>query len=310
LTIENTALTSLTGLENITTVGGNLMIVSNDALTSLTGLENMTSVDGVLWINYNSSLTSLTGLDNITTVGGGVMIDNNTSLTNLSGLGNLTTVGEDLMIINNSLTSLTGLENLTTVGGALGIGHNSSLTSLTGLDNITTVGENLMIINNSVLTNLCALYNVNLTGDSLAIYENTLLPMETALALETQLIINGFTGTADIHDNDGSGLVSCPCNSATVIPSSGTQVISGNTSGANNDAVPSCTYSPSAPDDLYVFTLYTETMVTASVSGFDTVLHLREVCDDPGSELACNDEPLQEVMVPMFQRSFLPVNIT
>jgi hypothetical protein len=31
-------------------------------------------------------------------------------------------------------------------------------------------------------------------------------------------------------------------------------------------------------------------MVTASVTGFDTVLHLREVCDDPGSELACNDD--------------------
>ena len=61
-------------------------------------------------------------------------------------------------------------------------------------------------------------------------------------------------------------LCESPCDSAIVIPSVGTQIISGNTSTANNDAVPSssCAYSPSAPDDLYVFTLDTETMVTAS----------------------------------------------
>jgi hypothetical protein len=33
--------------------------------------------------------------------------------------------------------------------------------------------------------------------------------MDTAYALETQLRNNGFTGTADIHDNNGTGLVTC-----------------------------------------------------------------------------------------------------
>jgi hypothetical protein len=80
------------------------------------------------------------------------------------------------------------------------------------------------------------------------------------------------------------------CDSAIEIPPSGTQIISGNTSGANNDAVPSCRTLSTAPDDLYVFTLDTETFVTSSVSGFDTVLYIREVCDEPGSELACNDD--------------------
>jgi hypothetical protein len=84
--------------------------------------------------------------------------------------------------------------------------------------------------------------------------------------------------------------VLCDCDSANVIPPSGTQIITGDTSGANNDAVPSCRSTSTAPDDLYAFTLDTETMVTASVTGFDTVLYLREVCDDPGSELACNDD--------------------
>jgi hypothetical protein len=63
-----------------------------------------------------------------------------------------------------------------------------------------------------------------------------------------------------------------------------------NTTGSNNDTVPGCGYSTTAPDDMYVFTLDTETMVTATVTGFDTILYLRQICDDPGSELACNDD--------------------
>ena len=179
-------------------------------MTSLNGLENLTTVDGHLGIEDNDALTSLTGLENIITINEDLVIGFNNSLASLNGLENLTTVGNDLVIgFNNSLTSLNGLENLTSVGNDLGIIYNTSLTSLTGLNNLTTVSGDLYIDNNDALTNLCALYNVNLGGDSLNIYSNTVLSMDTAYALETQLINNGFTGTADIHDNNGSGLVSC-----------------------------------------------------------------------------------------------------
>ena len=39
LAIDDTTLTSLSGLNNLTTVGGNLEIIWNNALTSLTGLK-------------------------------------------------------------------------------------------------------------------------------------------------------------------------------------------------------------------------------------------------------------------------------
>jgi hypothetical protein len=160
------------------------------------------------------------------------------------------------------------------------------------LENLASVfGEYLIIDNNASLTDLCGLYSANFYGSSLYIIDNNLLSMDTAYVLEAQLRLNGFMGSAVIINNNGSGLVGCGCNGAIeILQPHVLQLIPGDTSGANNDAVPSCAYSPSAPDDLYVFTLDTETMVTASVTGFDTVLYLREVCDDPDSELACNDD--------------------
>jgi hypothetical protein len=72
---------------------------------------------------------------------------------------------------------------------------------------------------NNVLTNLCALYYANVAGN-INIYENSLLSMDTANALETQLRRNGFTGTTDIRDNSGTGQVFCDIdNDASFLPS-------------------------------------------------------------------------------------------
>jgi len=52
----------LTGLDNLTSIGGNLIIRSNDALASLSGLNNLTSIGGSLIIGLfggNNSLISL-----------------------------------------------------------------------------------------------------------------------------------------------------------------------------------------------------------------------------------------------------------
>merc|ERR1712078_796204 len=55
--------TSLKGLEGLTSVGGDLKIEYNDQLRSLTGLEDLTSVGGDLRIYGNAQLTSLSGLE-------------------------------------------------------------------------------------------------------------------------------------------------------------------------------------------------------------------------------------------------------
>src|SRR5690606_1508622 len=135
---------NLTPLSNLTSVGGDLYIISNSSLTDLYGLSNLTSVGGNLFISTNSSLPNLDGLSNLTSVGGTLYITYNLSLDNLDGLSNLTSVGADLVIqYNSSLTDISGLQNidpasiLSTYGFGLYIKNNSSL-SVCNLENFCT----------------------------------------------------------------------------------------------------------------------------------------------------------------------------
>ncbi|MCD4745318.1 MAG: hypothetical protein K8R58_03370, partial [Bacteroidales bacterium] len=85
----NPVLTSLTGLDNVTSIGGHIEITYSNALTSLTGLDNVTSIGGYLWIKHNDALTSLIGLDNVTSIGGHLWITYNDALTSITGLDNV-----------------------------------------------------------------------------------------------------------------------------------------------------------------------------------------------------------------------------
>ncbi len=63
--IEQTNLVSLAGLENITSLGGELYIHSSDQLEDLTALQNLTSIGGQLLVRWSDGLESLAGLENI-----------------------------------------------------------------------------------------------------------------------------------------------------------------------------------------------------------------------------------------------------
>ncbi len=176
----NQALTSLEGLEGLTSVGGWLLIQYNDALTSLSGLVNLTSIEGILKIYKNPALTTLTGLDNIISIGG-IAIHLNTSLTSIAALNNITSMVYSLSIqFNDSLTTLTGLDNVIHAG-EMYISHNTSLNSIAALNNITSVAQNLSIKDNDSLTTLTGLDNLNSVGGSLAIEHIYVLTDITAL---------------------------------------------------------------------------------------------------------------------------------
>ncbi len=154
-------MSDLTGLDNVTFIGGNINICGNNSLKSLTGLENVTSIENHLVILENDALTSLTGLDNVASIEGDLSIAHHAALTSLIGLENLAFIGGDLGIgATTALTSLTGLNNVTSIGGHLRIGYNDALISLTGLDNIeaNTITE-LTIDNNYSLSN-CAVQSI------------------------------------------------------------------------------------------------------------------------------------------------------
>ena len=108
-----------------------LSIRFNPSLTSLEGLNNITSLGGSLNVQGNSSLITLEGIDSLTIVDGALEIINNDSLTSLNGLENITEVSSDISAFgfgltvtgNNNLISLSGLENIISLEGDLTIGE-------------------------------------------------------------------------------------------------------------------------------------------------------------------------------------------
>ena len=158
---NNAVLTSLAGLEKVTSVEGLLRIWNNTKLTSLTGLGNVESVAGDLEIGNSAKLTSLTGLEKVTSVGGGLVFRNNAKLTSLAGLEKVTSVDGLWILFNAKLTSLTGLENIEYVRMDLEISGNNELTSLAGLENITSFGGFLSINYNNRLTDISGIKNID-----------------------------------------------------------------------------------------------------------------------------------------------------
>lgn len=162
IVIEQTELTSLSGLDNLATVEEEFTIRENAALTSLNGLGGLTSVRS-FYIGSNNSLPNLTGLGNLAATTWAFFIENNAALTSLSGLQNFSVVsgGGGMWIRNNpALTSLTGLEGLVSVSNSsLYIEQNQQLANLAGLNNLVSVGS-LSIRENPVLTGLSELENL------------------------------------------------------------------------------------------------------------------------------------------------------
>jgi len=239
----NPSLTSFTGLNNVTFIGGNLEVTHNDALTCFTGLENVVYIGGSIHVNKNSSLSSLTGLENLYSTGGGINIggsgplNGNPSLTSLSGLDNLTSIGAWFRIENNdSLTSFLGINNLNTIGGEFWIADNDALISLSGLENLTsiegdlTIGSNSYISGNHSLTSLSGLINLVFIEGSLGIFDNIMLTSLSGL----DNIEEGTINYIDIRNN--VSLSTCHVQSICkhLIPPNGAVIIEDNAPGCNS----------------------------------------------------------------------------
>ncbi len=129
VSISGLDISNLAGLNQVTSINSALQIGvfnyfsgwGNPLLTNLTGLENLTDIGGALWINKNDSLISLDGLENLTSIGGGLLIGYDyvgpdrsemSSLASLEALGNVTSVGGELCVRGTAVTSLSGLDNI------------------------------------------------------------------------------------------------------------------------------------------------------------------------------------------------------
>ncbi|MEM1127356.1 MAG: hypothetical protein AAGI71_11945, partial [Bacteroidota bacterium] len=192
LTIEGADITDVSGLSTLTTVGGSLRVINNPVLSTLDGLDNLTSVASFVDISVNASLQNIQGLQSLTTIGSILQIEDHPVLTSLSGLENLTSIGGFLDLVrNDALTDLRGLEGLTSLPDAFFVISHANLQTLEGLQNLTSVDGRVQIQGNGSLERLRGLGNLSSIGGRLDINSNGAL---TTLD-DLEEILNGAPGS-------------------------------------------------------------------------------------------------------------------
>ncbi|CAL2082421.1 exported hypothetical protein [Tenacibaculum sp. 190524A05c] len=206
LTITEPNLPNLNDLDKLRTVD-RLIVQSNSIITSLEGLENITSVDEILF----SDLTALGDLNYFPNVSSlpRLKLRGLNSITNLTGLNALQTVSNFEIESCSSLASLSGITNLDSVVTLLSLKY-LPISNLSGAENITSLSD-LTIDTCDNLVNLTGLTNVTALGD---------ISITDAAAFEN---FNGLTNTNTIEsvtiDNCDSlsGFVGLKANSTDTI---------------------------------------------------------------------------------------------
>ncbi|MEZ4799776.1 MAG: T9SS type A sorting domain-containing protein [Flavobacteriales bacterium] len=112
---NNQNLVEFNGLENLSSVGGNLAF-HNNGMPSLSGLNPLQEIGGSIWISSNSQLQNLDALSSILQINGPIYISQNALLNNISGIENIeaasinTEVG--VTITNNPALAVCNLPNI------------------------------------------------------------------------------------------------------------------------------------------------------------------------------------------------------
>ncbi|MGO4920022.1 DUF7619 domain-containing protein [Maribacter spongiicola] len=158
-----------TGLSEVRQLG----ILDNDALTSVEGFENLESINqGYLFINNNELIQDLNGFNSLKKVGSGISIRSNPNLQSLNGIDSINEVTSNIDINgNSSLTDINAISNIFITGKnrtSFKIEFNRSLSvcDLPSLCNYIAsgrywyVGYNAGDCNQTSLNNSCSsLYN-------------------------------------------------------------------------------------------------------------------------------------------------------
>ncbi|MFA5419544.1 MAG: T9SS type A sorting domain-containing protein, partial [Bacteroidales bacterium] len=204
ISYNSQGIASLTGLDNLKIIGGNLELSSNYALSDISSLDNLSVINGSLKIYENPYLTSLSGLNNLNSIGGDVELNYNYSLLDLSDFNQLTKIGGNLNIeYNDQLNSLTGLELLDTINGSLSIKYNQELTDVTALGNLKAINGYIKVSGNDVLSSLTGFDHINAETISLInITGNPMLTICNAQSICAYLNLPNSSSTI-LYNNDG-----------------------------------------------------------------------------------------------------------
>jgi len=198
-------ITDLSALSTLTEVTGDISFYDINGLTSLDGLENLTTIGGKLDIEV-AAINSLNGLSSLNSLGS-LRLDG-IPISNLQGLENLSYLGEFSIVLMPLLSSLEGLEGLNSINGHVTIGY-ADILNLDGLNNLSYIGGHLTIGNTNNLVSLSGLNSLTEISGGVfigtayvngAVYvaENTNL---TNLCALQNLFTNGSYGAVNIANN-------------------------------------------------------------------------------------------------------------
>ena len=157
------SLTTLNGLEGLTSIGGTLTIRGMSGLVNLNGLDNLSSVRGIV-LNDLASLNNVNILSGVTSLDNSINITDAPNLGNFSGLSGLTSVGGSVTLDNIRESNLNDLVNLTSIGVDLVIRNNTSLSNIVGLRNVGDV-RIFRLTNNPALINTGGLFALTVTQE-------------------------------------------------------------------------------------------------------------------------------------------------
>ena len=167
LTIRNSAMTSLNGLDNLEIIAGDLILEGNENLVNLCCLNQVEQVESLQIIDH-PNLLSINGLSGMRTVNDTLRIRSAQQLESLNGLQNLNTVHAPFRLNLVGVESLEGLQGLNQIESLL----------LQDLPNLSSAQEwtQLVIIENELEITNC---------EQLA-----LLSMPNLLAVSSLLVSN------------------------------------------------------------------------------------------------------------------------
>ena len=149
-------MTRLSELDKLQSIGKDLRVLENAVLSDLGGLNNLTSIGGSLWI-ITSKLTDVDELAGLHSINGGMTLQNNPVLRDLTGLTNISSIGGDFRILDNALTDFSSFTELESIRGLLQIKGNRYLESLEGLYRLEVSSISMLEISGNPSLSDCAI---------------------------------------------------------------------------------------------------------------------------------------------------------
>ncbi|HEY3387576.1 MAG TPA: T9SS type A sorting domain-containing protein [Saprospiraceae bacterium] len=150
ISVEQSDITNLDGLSQLTSIKGKINIARNPLLTSIQGLQNLEVIEDDLLIGWNEKLSSLDGLNQVRVIKGSFTIEFMAGLENITGFEMLDTImGTLTMTYLWYVTSIDPFSYLRYLGG-FEINGLGSLPSIPDMNNLEYLGD--FIISYSEIT--------------------------------------------------------------------------------------------------------------------------------------------------------------